>query len=188
MRLGVELDMPLPPLRDAILRGAAGGLDRALARAVPAVLRRVRGLCDRLIAGGEGARSLISGRLLGDLGLTAPDERVAAVLRAVRDSVKVWAVPARVSGGTLRAALEWLTIGGDRILVYNYHVASDGLTASELAASRSKVAIMRSGGSWRVPPEFAGFPGDNWLTRPFDGPAVVEEFARIFEVSIREVS
>jgi hypothetical protein len=184
------------------------------------VLRRVRGLCDRLIAGGEGARSLISGRLLGDLGLTAPDERVAAVLRAVRDSVKVWAVPARVSGGTLRAALEvgilpsdyrevlsipegsyvsppsgetipwleWLTIGGDRILVYNYHVASDGLTASELAASRSKVAIMRSGGSWRVPPEFAGFPGDNWLTRPFDGPAVVEEFARIFEVSIREVS
>tara|TARA_Y100000385_G_scaffold288069_1_gene353777 strand:+ start:394 stop:1029 length:636 start_codon:yes stop_codon:yes gene_type:complete len=54
--------------------------------------------------------------------------------------------------------LEWLLIRGSTVIVngYQYQPSSDG---------RSGGGWMVSGGSWRVPPEYAGLPEDNFITR-----------------------
>lgn len=54
--------------------------------------------------------------------------------------------------------LEWLLIRGNTVIVngYQYQPTLDG---------RSGGGWMISGGSWRVPPEYAGLPEDNFVTR-----------------------
>lgn len=75
--------------------------------------------------------------------------------------------------------LKWLTLGGDTIYVYNYHVSTN-LSPAERARSRTGLALMEHGGSWRVPQAFVGYPGGNWLTRAFDLGAVGVRLETIF--------
>lgn len=58
--------------------------------------------------------------------------------------------------------IRWLTIEGDRILVYGYK-----FTTLPWVGSRTQKGFMRkaSGGTWSVPPQYSGIASDNWLTR-----------------------
>lgn len=79
--------------------------------------------------------------------------------------------------------LEWLTKGGDQILVFSHEIYYD-LDASAKLRSRSGMALMRPGAGWRVPPEFAGTEGSNFITRAFDGEAVEKLLATIIREEV----
>jgi len=59
--------------------------------------------------------------------------------------------------------LKWLLESGNKIIVVNYH-----FTAAP-DKGRSRGGVMTKGGSWRVPPQYAGTLGDNFVTRAFSG-------------------
>jgi len=56
--------------------------------------------------------------------------------------------------------LYWLLFEGDKIIITHYHSVF-----GSFAASRSKMAIMFPGGSWRMPIGHAGTADDNFITR-----------------------
>lgn len=60
--------------------------------------------------------------------------------------------------------LKWLLLDGTKIIIPSYEVQF-----GPNPNSRTGNAVMVSSkGSWKVPPEFAGTIGDNWITRAID--------------------
>lgn len=60
--------------------------------------------------------------------------------------------------------LEWLVLEGNKTIIKDY-----GIVIGPNKSSRTGMAIMRgSAGSWKVPSQFAGTVGDNWITRAID--------------------
>ena len=60
--------------------------------------------------------------------------------------------------------LEWLLLEGNKTIISNY-----GIVVGPNRSSRTGMAIMKgSAGSWKVPSQFAGTIGDNWITRAID--------------------
>lgn len=58
--------------------------------------------------------------------------------------------------------LEWLLVFGGKIIVRNYRVK---LGANARSRTGNAIMVESSGSNWRVPPEFAGTPSNNWVTR-----------------------
>lgn len=79
--------------------------------------------------------------------------------------------------------LDWLLVQGDRIVVAGYDAFFD-LSAPERDRSRTKLALMRRGHGWRVPPEFAGTESSNFLSRAFDVAAAEALIATIVREEI----
>ena len=61
--------------------------------------------------------------------------------------------------------LEWLSLAGDRSILKDYTVVY-----GSNRRSRTGLAVMRSqsGSRWKVPSEFSGSIGNNWITRSID--------------------
>ena len=59
--------------------------------------------------------------------------------------------------------LRWLLLEGDTVIISDYSYSVEGP-----GKSRTGLGVMVSGGSWRVPPEFAGNIKNNWITRAID--------------------
>jgi len=59
--------------------------------------------------------------------------------------------------------MHWLLEKGNTTIVMDYSYTPQG------GSGRSRVGLMKSGGAWRVPPEFAGTAEDNFITRAFEG-------------------
>lgn len=79
--------------------------------------------------------------------------------------------------------LEWLLVGGSQIIVFDHHIIKD-LNERQRRHSRTGKALMRPGGSWRVPPAFAGHADDNFLTQAFDVVGVEKLIANIIEEEV----
>ena len=58
--------------------------------------------------------------------------------------------------------LKWLLLRGNRIIINDYHIWFSP------PHGRSEKAHMEPTGSWRVPPQYAGTPKNNWITRVTD--------------------
>lgn len=73
---------------------------------------------------------------------------------------------------------QWLTELGDRVIVRDF--ISEGGHPKQ---SRTGDMIMVKGGGWRVPPQHAGSPGDNFITKAVDValPEVTAYISRIFK-------
>jgi hypothetical protein len=73
---------------------------------------------------------------------------------------------------------EWLTELGDRVIVRDFD--SEGGHSKQ---SRTGDMIMVKGGGWRVPPQHAGSPGDNFITKAIDGSLseITNEMAQILK-------
>jgi hypothetical protein len=59
--------------------------------------------------------------------------------------------------------LRWLLLEGYKMIVVNYHFEA------KAGEGRSRGGVMTKGGSWRIPPEYAGTEDDNFITRAFSG-------------------
>lgn len=66
---------------------------------------------------------------------------------------------------TKEAVIPWL----DWILNYGTQTIVFGYSYTPGAYGRSGGGFMKSGGLWRISPEYAGTPGDNVITRAFTG-------------------
>lgn len=130
---------------------------------------------------------LRGGYLQGALGVLDPVSAVEGIISAVENSVKVnvrkydkklksggieiYVQPSNFSnllglsigntvidGGKLHW-LRWLLEFGDKIIVVGYDYSPEN------GLGRTGLGTMEKGGSFRVPPAFAGVPDDNFITR-----------------------
>lgn len=129
---------------------------------------------------------LRGGYLQGALGVLEPVSAVEDIVSAVESSVKVnvtkynaklkggieiYVQPSNfanllslptgntvIDGGFLHW-LRWLLEFGDRIIVVGYDYSPEN------GLGRTGLGTMEKGGSFRVPPAFAGVPDDNFITR-----------------------
>jgi hypothetical protein len=143
--------------------------------------------------------SLTSGTLQYELGIPNPVERMNEILGVIKSGAIVKRKPltiksSGISGGikiqmvkkdfsdllSLGSAtlitekgdqlnwLEWLLLAGDTIIVSEH-----SFILGPSPYSRTGFGIMKEsvGGIWRIPPEYAGTIGDNWITRAIDASA-----------------
>lgn len=85
--------------------------------------------------------------------------------------------------------LSWFLTEGDKILVTGHKIVIDyGNTGKFKKWSRSGHSLMtklKRGGSWRVPPEYAGTINHNWITRTLEDN--YDEIGRSLEDIIEEL-
>ncbi len=147
--------------------------------------------------------------LLGELGIPEVERRLEGILLGVKRGITADVIPIRRQGKMISGSivfgiipsdltyllllpessymtergreipwLDWLTQQGDRIIIGGFDVMAATSPAAK-ARSRTGLALMVKGGNWRVPPEFAGFEHDNFLTRAFDVPGIERAIANI---------
>ncbi len=142
--------------------------------------------------------SLIGGKLQYEFGIPDAQSRLAGLLNIWSRNIDITYVPPKIIGnGEIRANftvgmiridfsdvlfseyatftdtfrgytlpwLQWLLLEGNRILVPGYQVI-----VGPNSRSRTGFAVMRASPvqAWKVPAEFSGSIGDNWITRSLD--------------------
>lgn len=140
--------------------------------------------------------ALSGGNLQYELGITNPAARLSEILGTIRSGTIINIKPPKIISNKISASiklqmiqkdfadllslgsssftsekgsqidwLRWLLLEGDSIIISDYNFI---LGAND--ASRTGGGIMRqmNGGSWRVPPEYAGSINNNWITRGLD--------------------
>lgn len=60
--------------------------------------------------------------------------------------------------------LEWLMLYGDQVILTDHHVKFD-LNSYEFKYSRTGLSLMQHGGTYRIPSEYSGVAGNNFVTR-----------------------
>lgn len=140
--------------------------------------------------------ALISGNLQYELGITNPQARLSEIINTIKSGAILNIKPAKVVSSKISASvklqmiqkdfsdllslgsssftsengseidwLRWLLLEGDSVIISDYN-----FILGPNKASRTGMGIMRqaTGGSWRVPPEYAGSINNNWITRGLD--------------------
>jgi outer membrane receptor protein involved in Fe transport len=191
-------------------------VDNILKKAKPAIQNRISNLLRTAIEGSPTIQSLKGGQLQADFGLTdgAASAATIDIVNAVVSAVNVFFQrsrqgktlgnlviqidPAIISGlvqasttngiynsnGNQITWLDWLMNKGTQVIIDGFEVVP---TTDYNDRSRSGGGFMLpTGGVFRVDPEFAGTPGDNFITRAIiaNGPnirkIIQEEFKRLF--------
>ena len=193
---------------------AAKPIDRILTKARPVIQNRISNLLRTAIEGSLTIRSLKGGKLQVDFGLTddVASAATADIVNAVVSSIKVFFKKSRrgktlgklviqIDPATVSAVvqasphgiynsnehqitwLNWLMTRGTQVVVEDFEVVSTDYDDR----SRSGGGLMLpTGGVFRVGPEFAGTPGDNFITRAIIANdrnirgIIQEEFRRLF--------
>jgi len=137
--------------------------------------------------------SLISGKLKGEFGLPDAASRLNSILATIESGAIVQTKAPSIAGGRIKGSiklqmvqgdfsdlvslgaasfttekgtnlewLRWLLLEGDSVIISEYQ-----FVAGPYPTSRTGMGVMQEfgGGSWRVPPEFAGAVNNNWITR-----------------------
>lgn len=179
-------------LRLAILQEAARRLNARLPQAVGPVRARIAQAVRAAVEASPEYASLRGGKLQAELGVVDPQGAVEHVVAGIANAMQVELRPvvatgtAIVGGMTVRLLrtdlsdvfdapgasfkseggyqidwLDWLLTAGDSFIVVDYE-----FVPGPHPGSRTGLGVMRKAAvGWRVPPEFAGKPDDNWLTR-----------------------
>lgn len=144
-------------------------------------------------------QSLVSGKLRLELGIPDANAKIAELIQIWLDNIQFTYNQPVISGAKIKSSfsinmikvdfsdvlgteaayvrdnirgyslpwLEWLLLDGSKVIVPGYSVV-----IGPNIRSRTGLALMRlTNGNWRVPSEFAGTIGDNWITRAIDSVA-----------------
>jgi hypothetical protein len=144
-------------------------------------------------------QALLNGQLQYELGIPDPAARLSEILETIKSGQSINIQAPQLTGNRISAKLtfgmvkkdfsdllslgaatintekgvqlnwlEWLLVQGDTVIISNYD-----FILGPSPYSRTGMGIMRerSGGSWRVPPEYAGTVNNNWITRAIDSAA-----------------
>ncbi|SVA88910.1 uncharacterized protein METZ01_LOCUS141764, partial [marine metagenome] len=151
--------------------------------------------------------ALISGRLREEMGIVNADSELDQIFQAISETVNVTVSPAKKRGISISMKIrltavpfdfdsvvgdvgsyvtgkgatipwfKWLTAAGDRIIVRDYDVEG-----GHPESSRTGDMIMKKGKKgWRVPPEFAGSPKNNFVTEATD--SILPELGRYIQTT-----
>jgi hypothetical protein len=138
--------------------------------------------------------ALLSGSLQYEFGIPDPSSKLTEILDTIKSNKIVQIKSPTISGSKINASiriemiqssfndllqlgsakvlsekgtelnwLRWLLLEGDTIIISDYKVVFGANPRS-----RTGMAVMTRGGSWRVPPEYAGNIKNNWITRAID--------------------
>ena len=140
--------------------------------------------CPELIS----LRSDLPGELRSEFGITQTEAVVATetTIRAIQNGITVEITPLKpnrpgkiavsldltglknqnlstiIKNGSL-PYMNWLLEYGDRTIIYDYSISAVGRGRSGVPG------IMVGGSGWRVPPQYSGVEGNNFVTRALDG-------------------
>ena len=189
-------------IEDRLLGKIKLHLQSALKRSASAVQRRMGEVCESLITGETEYHQLLSGTLLGELGIPDVNAKLTHILQTIKRSVTVESPVVQVYRQTIMGGMlikmiksDYLDILGlpdasystlkganipwlDWLLLEGDRIIVVGydvnldLTPSEALSSRTGLALMTKGSGWRIPPEYSGVAQDNFITRAFDGASV----------------
>jgi hypothetical protein len=195
LSFGVKLVDSNKSISDSILRALLPDLKRYFdskfkkmqGQIIPIVMNSIRSQPEY--------ESLLSGSLKAQFGIPDSLSRLNSILSTIENGTIIQESPITISNGKIKggiklqmvqsdfndlislgeanlttekgtnlAWLQWLLLEGDSIIISDY-----SFVAGPFDSSRTGMGIMRySGGSWRVPPEFAGKIKNNWITRAID--------------------
>lgn len=171
------------------------------------ILQDVKTLIPSWISSQPEMQSLLSSdplSLIGQFGITiSPTSIVSAIVSSVVNSANILIIPydKKLSGGGIELNiqpdnfanllglpqghsfyqdgnlhwLDWLLNRGDEIIVAGYQYDP------QTGIGRSKLGNMKTGGSFRVPPEFSGTEQNNFITRALVGSNQEKQISKIFE-------
>lgn len=142
-------------------------------------------------------QSLLSGSLKSEFGIPDPENRLTQLLQIWKNNVSVTYVAPKITNNIIKSSfklemikadlsdvlgsdlavvidsnsgksvnwLEWLSLAGDKTIIKDYTIVY-----GPNKRSRTGQAIMRQqiGGKWKVPSQFAGTIGNNWIIRAID--------------------
>ena len=132
--------------------------------------------------------SLLRGRLMGEFGLTAASTKLEAILQVWSKNIvtrnqnkkfiieaiqydfrNVLALPEAqqlTAKGQSLSWLDWLLTQGDKTIIREYYVTFN----ANMQNSRTGQAVMARNRNkkWNVPPQYAGWVDNNWVTRAID--------------------
>lgn len=120
----IEITTTDSQIEAEILRCMKDEMDIVLRHAAAAIQVDIANLTDQLIKETPEYASLLSGQLMGELGLADPRSKMNAILAAIRNGIQVWTTPLRVVGRRIDGGLN---IG---VLTENYREILDLAEAS----------------------------------------------------------
>jgi hypothetical protein len=197
MQFTIELLETNKQIEQKILEGIAEDFNSLIQPKLIDIREKISVATVAFLQGSETYESLMRGELAGHFGLPVWGRRMMInnVVQKIGDNIEIDYTPVRVrAGGFIGGAeigvlikdfsdilammeasvdtekgqilpwLEFLLLRGDQIIISQYDIKM------ETGTGRSGKAIMVKGSAkaWRVPPEYSGVAGDNWLTRYFE--------------------
>jgi hypothetical protein len=212
--IGLQLVFDSSKLAESIGAAFAKKINGAISKRRPIISERFKALVETLIKESPTYNSLLGqgvNNLQAQMGLISPRHILDRLLVVIKNSLEIDFIPYTIStlstGGKFSFSilksdyqdlfvipntsyksnsytinwLEWLLTQGDRIIVVDHHILY-----TSLVPSRSHQAVMIPGGTWRVPPEHAGMPGYNFLTKALDIKTIKERFGKILLEEIKK--
>lgn len=157
-----------------------------VARARPIIIREIQTLFKRSVESSPEYQSLLFGKLMSEFGIEDSSRKLADIMKTWLDSINteyntktgvltinmclsdfrdvlgLEAASIITDKGQELEWLRWLLLDGDKTIIRDFHIEYNPLY------SRTDSDIMVKGGAWKVPAEFSGSLGDNFVTRALD--------------------
>ena len=194
LKFGLKLITPTRRIEQDILKSAIKHLNSRLTKLPSRITKRARALITSALNSSPETASLIGGKLREEMGVVDASSELQNIFNAIAQTVNVTSSSARLRGANISMKVrltavpfdldnivggagsyttqkgatipwfQWLVSAGDRIIVRDYDVEG-----GYPKRSRTGDMIMKEGRKgWRVPPEFAGSPSNNFVTRATD--------------------
>lgn len=199
MKLDLKVNTTEEEIAKFITDEIALRLDRAVSGAILPIRLGVATLLDESIKASQEYHAIVGGRLQAELGLTSPNEAMEAIIAGLKSSMQLNftgirngsgtllieiskddfsdVMPAQPLGGTPIPWLDWLLTKGDSIVVSTHTISY-----KNTPDSRTGLAIMVKGGTYRIPPEYSGLPENNFITRSIQ--TIEAPLSRLIEFEI----
>jgi hypothetical protein len=174
-------------------------------RALPYLKNNIRLLISESILNQPEIQSLYGGYLQGAFGSLDTPKAIQAIKDAVVNSISVdftkfnkqlkggFAINVQPAdfinllsipeghtlyeGGDLHW-MDWLLTKGDAVIVANYYYDP------KTGIGRTGLGNMKTGGAFRIPPEFSGIQNNNFITRALTHPLVIEQINKLLQESV----
>lgn len=207
MTITLKLLESVDQIESNILSALATQFNSSMKSNASKILNSIKLLIPSWISNQPEMQSLLSGNtqsLVGQFGITiAPSTIVNTIITSIVNSCSVSIVPYnnKLKNGGIEINiqpddfsnllslpqghsiyrdgdlhwLDWLLNKGDQVIIVGYEYNP------KTGLGRSKLGNMKSGGSFRVPPEFSGTSDNNFVTRSLVGSSQEKEIANILQ-------
>jgi hypothetical protein len=207
MTITLKLLEPVDQIENNILSALATQFNSSMKSNASKILNSIKLLIPSWISNQPEMQSLLSGNtqsLVGQFGITiSPSTIVNTIITSIVNSCSVSIVPYnnKLKNGGIEINiqpddfsnllslpqghsvyrdgdlhwLDWLLNKGDQVIIVGYEYNP------QTGLGRSKLGNMKSGGSFRVPPEFSGTSDNNFVTRSLVGSSQEKEIANILQ-------
>jgi hypothetical protein len=207
MTITLKLLESVDQIENNILSALATQFNSSMKSNASKILNSIKLLIPSWISNQPEMQSLLSGNtqsLVGQFGITiSPSTIVNTIITSIVNSCSVSIVPYnnKLKNGGIEINiqpddfsnllslpqghsvyrdgdlhwLDWLLNKGDQVIIVGYEYNP------QTGLGRSKLGNMKSGGSFRVPPEFSGTSYNNFVTRSLVGSSQEKEIASILQ-------